>query len=45
MPAKTQFAGDGNNQGIDRYEKYASVRLYHCWKRSEHANQVRITSI
>lgn len=24
MPAKTQFAGDGNNQGIDRYEKYTS---------------------
>ncbi|WP_342553422.1 DUF4179 domain-containing protein [Paenibacillus sp. FSL R7-0652] len=24
VPAKTQFAGDGSNQGIDRYEKYTS---------------------
>ncbi|WP_427179519.1 DUF4179 domain-containing protein [Paenibacillus sp. TC-CSREp1] len=24
MSAKTQFAGDGNNQGIDRYEKYTA---------------------
>nr|WP_154959536.1 DUF4179 domain-containing protein [Paenibacillus xylanexedens] len=24
MPTKTQFAGDGDNQGIDRYEKYTS---------------------
>lgn len=24
MPVKTQFAGDGDNQGIDRYEEYTS---------------------
>lgn len=35
MPTKTQFAGDGDNQGIDRYEKYTSdSAVVYAWRYS-----------